>query len=301
MDLPNADLLKIINNKICTKYPDTGIYRTNLTYLYISRFNTPRFVYRHFIHPTFAVFLINGYKTLGEIGEQKISLAPGSSIVGNLFLPVSLYLTQCSRQNPIIAVNVPLYKPYISEVLSHFPTEKTENTLINKTHTAECTGEELSALLSLLLLCDQEENTVKYGYELALKELYYYMLQGNHGNFIRGIFTGSLRNHRLLEVINYLSKHYKDNPNVKELADKAFMSTSNFYKCFEEITSLSPLQYVKRLRLYEGRRLILTEKHSVSQAAHNVGYLSRTQFSVDYTKIFGHSPQDDRTPHTNTN
>ena len=87
MDLPNADLLKIINDKICTKYPDTGIYRTNLTYLYISRFNTPRFVYRHFIHPTFAVFLINGYKTLGEIGEQKISLAPGSSIVGNLFLP----------------------------------------------------------------------------------------------------------------------------------------------------------------------------------------------------------------------
>lgn len=177
MDLPNADLLKIINDKICTKYPDTGIYRTNLTYLYISRFNTPRFVYRHFIHPTFAVFLINGYKTLGEIGEQKISLAPGSSIVGNLFLPVSLYLTQCCRQNPIIAVNVPLFKPYISEVLSHFPTEKTENTLINKTHTAEFTGEELSALLSLLLLCDQEENTVKYGYELALKELYYYMLQ----------------------------------------------------------------------------------------------------------------------------
>lgn len=295
MDLLKTELLNSISRIICSKYPQTGIYNTNLPNLYISRFNAQRTIYRHFIHPTFIVFLIYGDEVKVELGSEQFSVQKGVSLVNNIFAPISISLPPCSAENPILTVNVPLYRPYISEVLIHLNTPKNYASVINSIHSAETAAKELSDLLSILQLIDSKGD-VAYGYELALKELYYNLLLGEHGDFIRGIFAGSLRNSRILEVINYLSKHYKENPHIKELADKAFMSPSNFYKIFGEITSLSPLQYVKRLRLYEGRRLILTEKYTVSHAAHTVGYLSRTQFSIDYTKIFHHNPQEDCNP-----
>ena len=71
MDDLKTELLSSISRIICNKYPQTGIYNTNLPNLYISRFNAQRMIYRHFIHPTFIVFLISGDEVKGEFGDSK--------------------------------------------------------------------------------------------------------------------------------------------------------------------------------------------------------------------------------------
>ena len=78
---------------------------------------------------------------------------------------------------------------------------------------------------------------------------------------------------------------------MEDLASRSNMAPSTFHKYFKEITTLSPLQYQKRLRLGEARRLMLSEGYDVTQAAMSVGYESATQFIREYKRLYGEPPR----------
>jgi AraC-like DNA-binding protein len=80
---------------------------------------------------------------------------------------------------------------------------------------------------------------------------------------------------------------------VEDLADRANMSASSFHHHFKTVTSMSPLQYQKQLRLLEARRLMLAENSDATNAAYRVGYESPSQFSREYSRMFGAPPIGD--------
>ena len=80
---------------------------------------------------------------------------------------------------------------------------------------------------------------------------------------------------------------------IEELAQKANMAPTTFHRHFRKVTSVSPIQYQKKLRLHEGRRLIISGDENVAEAAYTVGYESPTQFSREYKRLFGVSPRAD--------
>lgn len=80
---------------------------------------------------------------------------------------------------------------------------------------------------------------------------------------------------------------------IDDLARKVNMATSTFHRHFKEVTTISPLQYLKRLRLYEAQRLMLVEQHDAGSAGLAVGYESATQFSREYKRLFGEPPLRD--------
>jgi AraC-like DNA-binding protein len=98
---------------------------------------------------------------------------------------------------------------------------------------------------------------------------------------------------RIGDAVGWIREHFAQPVTVDEMAASVHMSASTFHERFKAVTSLSPLQYQKVLRLHEARRLMLFQKVDASDASHRVGYLSPSQFSREYARFFGSAPSRD--------
>jgi AraC-like DNA-binding protein len=106
-------------------------------------------------------------------------------------------------------------------------------------------------------------------------------------------FQGSV-NHRIGKLVAEIHVHFREPLRVTALAEAAHMSLSSFHKHFRMLTGMSPLQFQKRIRLQGARRQMLAERAPVAFATSAVGYGSTSQFSREYTRLFGSSPVQDK-------
>ena len=99
--------------------------------------------------------------------------------------------------------------------------------------------------------------------------------------------------HRIAKAVAWIREHFAQPVSVEEMAAAARMSASAFHQNFKAVTTMSPLQYQKALRLHEARRLMLFQEMDATGACHRVGYLSASQFSREYARFFGSAPTRD--------
>jgi transcriptional regulator GlxA family with amidase domain len=125
------------------------------------------------------------------------------------------------------------------------------------------------------------------------REIHYRLLGGAYGPRIARAAAPGGAMPRISEAIRRLKADLARPVRVADLAKVAGMSPSAFHQHFKEITAMSPLQYVKRLRLTEARQLMLAERITAAGAAYRVGYESPSQFSRDYSRVFGIPPMRD--------
>jgi AraC-like DNA-binding protein len=110
---------------------------------------------------------------------------------------------------------------------------------------------------------------------------------------LRQIASAGAPAQRIARAIRWLKDHFADPLRVEALAKHVRMSPSAFHLHFKGVTGMSPLQYQKRLRLQEARRLMLGEGLDAAEAAYRVGYESPSQFSREYRRTFGAPPRRD--------
>jgi AraC-like DNA-binding protein len=127
----------------------------------------------------------------------------------------------------------------------------------------------------------------------VLREVTYRVLAGPRGARLRQIAAAGAPAHRIALAIRWLKGHFAEALRVEALARRVGMSPSAFHLHFKGVTALSPLQYQKRLRLQEARRLMLGEGLDAAEAAFRVGYESPSQFSREYRRAFGAPPHQD--------
>lgn len=125
------------------------------------------------------------------------------------------------------------------------------------------------------------------------REILYRLLVGDLGMRLRQIAIAGSQSNRISKVIEWMKSNFKKQLRIDTLAEQAGMSSSTFHHHFQSMTSLSPLQYQKQLRLSEARRLMLTEDYDAGNAAFEVGYESPSQFSREYSRLFGVPPKRD--------
>ncbi len=152
----------------------------------------------------------------------------------------------------------------------------------------------MDAALRLLRLLDAPHDIPVLA-PLLKREVFYRVLTGPLGSRLRALAQADSHSHRIARAIELLRQRYDQPLRVQELADAAHMSTSTLHLHFKQITSLSPLQYQKQLRLQHARRLMLANGVDASHAAIQVGYESASQFSREYRRLFGRPPRDDVT------
>ncbi|WP_230976843.1 AraC family transcriptional regulator [Pseudothauera rhizosphaerae] len=144
----------------------------------------------------------------------------------------------------------------------------------------------------LLELLDEPE-AIPVLAPLIQREIHYRLLMSDQAARLRQIASVDGQGHRIARAIDWLKLNYALPLRVDELAARVQMSTPTFHHHFRQLTAMSPLQYQKWLRLNEAKRLMLNEHLDVSSAAFKVGYESPSQFSREYSRLFGVPPKRD--------
>jgi AraC-like DNA-binding protein len=147
--------------------------------------------------------------------------------------------------------------------------------------------------LRLVRLLDRPE-AIAALYPGIMRETCYWLLTGPHGGDIARLALKSSPSQRVIDAMHSLRNRFNESVRIEELAGIARMSSSAFHRQFKVLTSLTPLQYQKQLRLLEARRLLVSRALNVEAAALKVGYESPSQFSREYARMFGAPPKRDR-------
>lgn len=147
-------------------------------------------------------------------------------------------------------------------------------------------GEFTDALLRLLHLGASQTDTAILG-PARLRELYYTILKGEAGIFARQAFGAG---NAIARAITHMSSHLDEAISIEELATRAGMSRAVFHRKFKQVTTMAPIQFVKSMRLNNAAMKIAGGK-TVNQAALEVGYVSPSQFSREFKRMYGQSPR----------
>ena len=150
----------------------------------------------------------------------------------------------------------------------------------------------LDAFLRLVRLLDTPQD-VSVLAPLILRELHYRLLQSEQFGRLAQIAIGDSRLRRVSGAIAWIKEHFAEPLQIEALAKRVHMSPSALHSHFKAVAAVSPIQYQKRLRLQEARRLLLSGAPSAEAVAYEVGYASASQFNREYARLFGLPPRRD--------
>ncbi len=132
-------------------------------------------------------------------------------------------------------------------------------------------------------------------YPVIMQEVSYWLLTGPHGGDVAKLTLLNSPSRPVLNALHNLRDRFRETVRVEELAAIARLGASAFHRQFKALTGMTPLQYQKQLRLHEARRLVVSNAFNVETACFQVGYESSSQFSRDYSRLFGAPPKRDAT------
>lgn len=231
-------------------------------------------------------FVVNGEKHI-NIHSKDFLIEKGCYNITYIDYPISSYFSNISEDNPYLSIYLPVDNKIISEIIKDI--ENIPNNSFKGISSHKADESLLEAYERLIDLYAKQDNNTFLA-ELTLKEIYYRILTGPAGADLKSLFTSDSQSNKIYKAVEYITENYKDRLTINDIAAKVNMAPSTFFRVFKQITLISPLQYQKRLRLYEAQRLMLAESLTATEAAYNVGYESITQFTREYKKIFNSSP-----------
>jgi AraC-like DNA-binding protein len=235
--------------------------------------------------------ILQGSKSM-TVGGKTLHYDPATYFVMSIDLPAAGEVRSSDCGAPYLAVSLTLAPSRLADLLSDLPDPPGSNGQETGFSVATVTLDLLDAWVRMLRLMKHPSDipALAPAYE---REILYRVLQGPMGWMLRDIATPDTALARINRVIQRLRKDYARPLRMGELAEEAAMSVSAFHRHFKAVTTLSPLQYQKQIRLLQARTLLVAEGYNVTSVAHEVGYESPTQFSREYARTFGLAPARD--------
>lgn len=216
-------------------------------------------------------------------------------LITSVHLPTVVQIVEASQSKPYLGLRLMLDQREISQLMvdSNLPPPR-----IQKSSRGMATGEVTLPLLTAIqrlinLLAEQQDIPILA--PIIQREIIYRLLVGDQGERLRQIASAGSQSHQIARAIDWLKGNFSQQLSIEDLAAQVRMSSSTFHHHFRSMTALSPLQFQKQLRLQEARRLMLAERLDAATAAFQVGYESPSQFSREYSRLFGAPPLRDIT------
>lgn len=235
--------------------------------------------------------ILRGRKEV-SIGDQTLSFGPGECLLVSSDLPVRSRITKAPYLALVLEVGVASIRKLYDEVAESVGDSALDSSRARAAVTHRADPGLLDALRRYLALADSLPDAKVLG-PLISKEIHYRLLMAPFGGMLRCLIRHDSNASAVARAIGYIRSELHLPITVPELARRVGMSASSFHKHFKMITSATPLQYQKELRLLEARRLLRTGGASVAAAAFDVGYESPSQFSREYARKFGVPPSVD--------
>jgi AraC-like DNA-binding protein len=225
------------------------------------------------------------------MGSKTFELRAGESLLITADVPTVSQITEANIAKPYVSIVFEIDAAVVTELVAEMgalPFLADAPIRVDPTE-----GEVADAALRLLRLLDRP-TTIPILQAQLLRELHFWLLSGQHGGAIRALGIPGSHAQRIARAVNLIRSQIAAPLRVEQLASAAGMGLSAFHEHFRAITSLTPLQFQKQLRLIEARRLMLSAGEPLSNAAYAVGYQSVPQFTREYGRLFGVTPARDR-------
>jgi AraC-like DNA-binding protein len=225
-------------------------------------------------------------------GNAAVRIGAGESLIVSHDVPVVSRITSARTGSPylavILSIDVTLLRGLYDEVGGE-NVDQREPSAMSVHETDPRVADALSRYLALA----HDPVAARVLGPSILREIHFRLLVAPHGVMLRRLLRHDSHESAIANAIAQLRREYRAPLAVPDLARRVGMSESSFYSHFKRITSTTPLQYHKQLRLLEARRLLAAGQPSIAEVAFEVGYESPSQFSRDYARRFGASPSTD--------
>lgn len=268
-----------------------GRFETPMAGVHVMRVFNQKMPHCQLYRPSLCV-VVQGAKQM-VFGEETLNYGAMECLIVSVDLPASGRVTEASPAAPFLGINIELDTAMMREVLQQLPKPPvpSERTGV-AAFVGKIDGDLADAVLRLIRLADTPD-AVPILYPAVMREICYRLLIGPNGAEVSKLALPETHAQRVWQAICVLRDNYNQPLRVEALAEAARMSPSSFHQHFKALTSMTPIQYQKQLRLLEARRLMVVDATSVGEAAYLVGYESASQFSREYSRVFGAPPKRD--------
>ena len=270
---------------------ELGVKATVIPALTLIRRDAPTETTSYMHEPSVCLIAQGAKRVL--LGDETYAYDAHHFLLTSVDLPIVAQVTEASPAKPYLGLMLKLDPREIAQLMadSSLPPPRTQQESRGMA-VGELSEPLLCAFLRLLDLLDEPEH-IPILAPLVQREILYRLLVGEQGPRLRQIGAAGCRSHQIARAIDWLKSNFSRPLRIDDLASTVRMSPSAFHHHFRALTAMSPLQYQKWLRLHEARKLMLTEQLDTANAAFQVGYESPSQFSREYSRLFGAPPLRD--------
>ncbi|HCH4653876.1 TPA: AraC family transcriptional regulator N-terminal domain-containing protein [Vibrio parahaemolyticus] len=266
-------------------------YDTPISGLRFSRWTTPTPPTSYTHNPSICLIAQGRKRVL--LGEESFIYDANHFLISSVDLPIIANIIEASEEQPYLGLIMELDLTEISQLIVDSELAFTQTKEAQKgIAVGELSESLLDAFVRLAELLDEGQN-IKILAPIIKREIFYRLLMSEQGTRLHQIVTAGSHSHQIAKAIDWLKNNFVKPLSVGDLASYTGMSKSSFYTHFRSMTSMTPLQFQKKLRLSEARRLMLTENLDAMAATFKVGYESPSQFSREYSRLFGAPPSKD--------
>ncbi|WP_406807414.1 AraC family transcriptional regulator N-terminal domain-containing protein [Burkholderia semiarida] len=272
--------------------PHDGMFDLPLRGMRIARACAPPAQWSHGVHHACLSIVGQGAKSM-RVGDDTYTIDASRMLVATADLPVTGRVTRANPAEPFLYVQLALDPHRIAALTPRvFPRGLPKAVDCRALATHDATPEIVDAVARLMHLIAQPDDLDLLA-PLIVDEILIRLLRGPSGARVAQIGDASSTTQRISRAVAWIRDHYLDPMAVDSLARQVGMSPSTFHHHFRAVTSMSPLQCQKVLRLQEARHLMCLAAMDARQACRSVGYVSASQFSREYARLFGDAPGRD--------
>lgn len=288
---PSLDVgLTRLAGLLAASAPQDGTFATCIPGVHAVRASNDSAELVHGLHRPALCIVAQGAKTV-MLGDESYDYDPSRMLVFSLDLPIAAMIRQASVAAPYLSFRFDLDRDRLAElILKAYPDGVPPARAGRAVHVAQASEEIVDAAARLMALAARPEDAALLG-PLVQDEILLRLLRGPFGARLAQL--GRVETHRIGKVVAWIRAHYDQPMRIDDMAQLAHMSASSLHGQFKSLTSMSPLQFQKTLRLQEARRLMLATGMDANLACQRVGYLSASQFSREYARHFGTAPTRD--------
>jgi AraC-like DNA-binding protein len=272
--------------------PGDGTFATPIAGVSLIRWSTPTEPMPTIYEPTLCI-VAQGRKR-ASVGTTSFVYDRAQHLIASVGLPVMGSVIEATADAPYLCLQIDLDTADLAELILRHPEAAPQPAPAIGLTLDDTAPEMLDAASRLVALLDTPRDIAELA-PLALGEIRYRLLKGSAGGVIRHMARGESRLNQIARAILWLRRHYREACRIEDAAAVAGMSRSAFHHHFRDVTGLTPIEFRTQLRLQAAQRLMVAEGQDAAAAGFAVGYESPSQFSRDYSRLFGVPPARDAT------
>ncbi|WP_144156733.1 AraC family transcriptional regulator [Paraburkholderia sp. BCC1885] len=226
-------------------------------------------------------------------GDRRYDYRAGQALVVSVEMPALSRVAHASPAEPFLGLVIEFDLAVARDVMERLDSPPTpEDPFGHGVFVTDFEGPLSDCVLRLVRLLDTPQ-AIPIVAPLIMREICYWLLTGPDGNEVARMVLANGHAQRVVNAIHALRDQFTETVRIEDLAAVAQMSPSAFHRQFKALTSMTPLQYQKQMRLLQARNLMVAGQANAEAAAYQVGYESPSQFSREYTRMFGAPPRRD--------